>query len=187
MAHPTDEQHWVEEAHNGDPDAIGRLYEEYSDRIYRYALLRTGDPSEAEDVTEQVFLKMMESLPTFSWKGKSSFSSWLYRIAHNQVVDSVRHNSRHPHVRLEHLDNVLEAEIGDPHQYAEQKEFLQQVITCMQELTELQIQVILLKYGAELSNAEVAEVLGRSKDTVAAVQYQALKKLHSLMNLKGFR
>jgi len=145
------------------------------------------DPSEAEDVTEQVFLKMMESISTFSWQGRSSFSAWLYRIAHNQVVDRVRHNSRHPHVRLERLDNLLETEIGDPHRYAEKKEFLEQVIACMQELTELQIQVILLKYGAEMSNAEVAEVLNRSRDTVAAVQYQALKKLHSLMRLKGFK
>jgi RNA polymerase sigma-70 factor (ECF subfamily) len=187
MLHSEDERSWVEQAQDGDPDAIGSLYEEYSDRIYRYALLCMGDPSEAEDVTEQVFLKMMESISTFRWKGKSSFSSWLYRIAHNQVVDLVRQNTRHPHVRLEHLDNVLETDIGDPHHYAEQREFLEQVISCMQELTELQIQVILLKYGAELSNSEVAEVLGRSKDTVAAVQYQALKKLHRLMNLKGFK
>ena len=187
MAHPDEEQNWIDQARKGDPEAVAWLYERFSDRIYRYVLLRIPDRSDAEDITEQVFVKMIETIPSFSWQGPASFSAWLYRIAHNLVIDAVRRSSRRPQVRLEPLDNMLEAESGDPHRYAERRDFLDQVRTCMGDLTDLQAQVLMLKYGAELSNIEVAEILGRTPDTVASVQYQALRKLHSLMKLKGYK
>src|SRR5436305_14750641 len=100
VTRPDDERSWVESARAGDPEAIGWLYERYFDRIYKYIYLKIGDATEAEDITEQVFLKMLEAIGTFKWQG-SSFASWLFRIAHNQVVDHVRRNSRHPQVPLD--------------------------------------------------------------------------------------
>jgi RNA polymerase sigma factor (sigma-70 family) len=102
------------------------------------------------------------------------------------VVDFTRLSARRPQVPLEPLKDFIEEESSDPHGYAEQRDFLNQVRSCMGELTDLQLNVILLRYGAGLSRAEVAGVLNRSQDTVAVVQHQALKKLRGLMKVKGY-
>ena len=187
MGTGADEQVLIDLASEGDAEAIGSLYELYADRIYRFALLRLGNHTDAEDVTEQVFVKMIERISSFSWRGRGSFTAWLYRIAFNQVVDSARRATRHPEVGLEPLQAYIAEEATDPHGYAEQQDFLNQVKNCMGELTEFQVQVIMLKYGAGMSNAEVAEMLDRTPGTIAGVQFQALKKLRGLMGLKGYK
>ncbi len=186
MINKADEQNWIELAGHGDVEAFGYLYERYADRIYRFALFRLSNHTDAEDVTEQVFVKMIEHISGFIWKGSGSFMAWLYRIAYNQVVDSVRRNMRHPEVDLETLQDFIAEEGGDPQDYAEQQDFMRQVNNCMEELTELQLQVILLKYGAGMGNAEVAETLDRTSGTIATVHHQTLKKLRGLMKLKGY-
>lgn len=185
MAQPDDERSWVEKARTGDAEAIGVLYERYFERIYRYVYLKVSDPVEAEDITEQVFLKVIEAISGFQWQG-SSFASWLYRIAHNQVVDTLRQHSRRPQVPLEPLGDALPSEGKDPHFYAEQSDFRDHLRDAMTELTDLQAQVINLKFGAGLSNAEVADVLQRSEGAVKALQYSALQNLHKLMMLRGY-
>ncbi len=185
MAQPGDERSWVEKARAGNVEAIGILYERYFERIYRYVYIKVGEPAEAEDITEQVFLKMIEAISGFQWQG-SSFASWLYRIAHNQVVDTLRQHSRRPQVPLEPLGDMLPSEGKDPHFYAEQSDFRDHLRDAMTELTDLQAQVINLKFGAGLSNAEVADVLERSEGAVKALQYSALQNLHKLMMLRGY-
>ena len=88
-----DEQSLVRRAQAQDRDAFAELYEAYFDKIYRYIVLKIGDRTEAEDMTQQVFLKALKSLSTYKWKDVP-FSAWLYRIAHNQVVDHFRKSSR---------------------------------------------------------------------------------------------
>ena len=85
------------------------------------------------------------------------------------------------------LHNHIAEEGSDPQSYTEQQDFMNQVNDCMNELTELQRQVILLKYGAGMSNIEVAEVLDRTPGTIATVQHQTLKKLRGLMGLRGYK
>lgn len=186
MGSGADEQTLITLAGEGDAEAIGFLYELYADRIYRFALLRLANPADAEDLTQRVFVKMIEHISSFNWKGPGSFTAWLYRIAYNQVVDSMRTSARRPQVALEPIQDHVADDATDPHNYAEQQEFLGQVRNCMDELTELQLQVIMLRYGAELSRSEVAEMLDRTQDTVAVVQHQALKKLRGLMKLRGY-
>jgi RNA polymerase sigma-70 factor (ECF subfamily) len=182
-----DEQTSIELAARGDPESFGWLYERYQERIYRFVLLRLGNPVDAEDVTEQIFLKMIERISSFSWRGSGSFAAWLYRIAYNQVIDAARATNRTPQVQLAPEHEKQEAEVGDPHEYAERMDFLGHVKVAMEELSELQAQVILLRYGAELTIAEVAEALNRTPGTITAVQHQALKKLRALMTIKGYR
>jgi RNA polymerase sigma-70 factor (ECF subfamily) len=162
------------------------LYERYFDRIYKYVCLKIGNPVEAEDITEQVFLKMIEAIDDFQWQG-SSFASWLYRIAHNQVVDTLRQQSRRPQVPLEPVGVLLPSERDDPHRYAEQRDFQDHLREAMSHLTELQAQVISLKFVAGLSNAQVAEMLDRTEGAVKSLQYSALQNLHKLMGSKGFK
>ena len=186
---PRGEPDWVEAARNGDLEAVAWLYEQYSDRIYSYAFVRLGDHNDAEDVTSQVFLKMVEKIGEFRWQG-AGFAAWLFRIAHNHVVDSQRRLTRHPSVPIE--DERIgrlpgSSTLGsDPQRYAEHKEFLHQLRQCIHELSDLQAQVVLLKYAAELSNPEISEILSRSTNAINSVHYDALKKLGKLLTEKGY-
>lgn len=182
---PDLERAWVERAQAGDSEAIGWLYEHYFDRIYKYSYLKIGDAIEAEDITEQVFLKMLEALNTFRWQG-SSFASWIFRIAHNQVVDHVRHSSRHPQVPLEPAGVLLPSEGYDPHWWAEQGNFREHLQQAISQLTDLQAQVITLKFVAGLSNAEVAQLMNRTEGAVKALQYSALQNLNRILTLRGY-
>lgn len=180
MAEPGDERSWVERARTGDPEAVGWLYERYFDRIYKYIYLKVGDPTDAEDLTEQVFLKMIEAISNFQWQG-STFSSWLYRIAHNQVIDTLRQHTRRPQVALEPVADVLASDGDDPYRLAERSDFRDHLREAMGQLTDLQAQVISLKFAGEMSNAEVAHVLNRTEGAVKALQYSALQNLQKLM------
>jgi len=100
-------------AQRGEPAAIAWLYDRYFDRIYRYVLFKLGNPHEAEDIAESVFLRMIEAIGGFQWQG-ASFAAWLYRIAHNQIVDVLRQRTRRPQVDLDPLATLLVAETGDP-------------------------------------------------------------------------
>ncbi|HUS17653.1 MAG TPA: sigma-70 family RNA polymerase sigma factor [Chloroflexia bacterium] len=171
-----DERNQVEQARLGDSAAIGWLYDRYFDRIYRYVLFKVGNPEEAEDVAEAVFLRMIEALPGFQWQG-SSFAPWLYRIAHNQVVDLLRQRTRRPQVALDPMASMLVAESGDPADWAETVDMVGHLRGALGRLTDLQAQVIALKFGGGLSNAEAGRILGRSEGAIKALQHSALENL----------
>ena len=180
-----DERSWVELARSGDPEAVGWLYERYFDRIYKYVYLKIGDATEAEDLTEQVFLKMIEAIHGFQWQG-TTFAAWLYRIAHNQVVDTIRQHSRRPQTSLEPVVDVLPSEKDDPYKHAELSDSVGHLKEAMSNLTDLQAQVISLKFGMGLTNAEVAGILDRTEGAIKALQYSALQNLSKAMALKGW-
>ncbi|MGI8588249.1 MAG: sigma-70 family RNA polymerase sigma factor [Chloroflexia bacterium] len=174
------EQEHVERAREGDPEAIGWLYDRYFDRIYRYVLFKVGSQEEAEDIAAGVFLRMVESIGSFQSRG-SSFASWLYRIAHNQVVDLLRQKTRRPQVDIDPLAAMLTSEIGDPHAEAEAADMRGHLREALGQLTDLQAQVIALRFGGGLSNAEVGRVLGRTEGAVKSLQYSALQNLNKAL------
>ena len=90
----------VGRAQKGDAAAFAVLYEDYYDRIFRYVSFKTGSSLEAEDITAEVFVKMLESIDSFRWQGYQ-FSSWLFRIAHNLIVDHFRKRGRRHIVALD--------------------------------------------------------------------------------------
>lgn len=184
-AQQNDERSWVEQAKAGDPEAFGLLYEKYFDRIYKYVYLKIGDATEAEDLTEQVFLKMIEAIHSFQWQG-TTFAAWLYRIAHNQVVDTIRQHSRRPQTSLEPVVDVMPSEKDDPYQQAELSNSVAHLKEAIANLTDLQAQVISMKFGMGLTNAEVAGLLDRTEGAVKALQYSALQNLSKAMALKGW-
>src|SRR5437588_8062641 len=97
-AAPMSRSEWPDEdlvraAQSGDVPAFGQLYERYFDKVYSYLAFKLGNPTEAEDVVAQVFLKAMESLPGYKWTG-IPFQAWLFRIAHNAMVDHLRRRSK---------------------------------------------------------------------------------------------
>ena len=121
----------VDEAAGGNFEAFGQLYGIYLDRIYRYAFHQVKDRMTAEDITEEVFVKAWKAIN--SCKGKEqTFSSWLYRIAHNQVIDNFR--SRQKHLSIESIELEPVAEASDPKLKAEAKlerQELLEVIACL--------------------------------------------------------
>ena len=166
----------VKQAQAGGAAAFSALYEQYYDSIFRYVSFRTGSPADAEDITAEVFVRMIESIHRFKWKGYP-FSSWLFRIAHNLVVDFYRRNGRRQTVPLENAPPLLEAATFDADARMDLELTMDDVRKAMESLTDLQREAITLRFAAGLSVAETAKAMGKKDNAVKALQHAGLKKL----------
>jgi RNA polymerase sigma-70 factor (ECF subfamily) len=171
-----DEESLVQRAKQRDQEAFAQLYEHYFDKIYRYVTLRTGNDAEAEDMTQQVFLNALQSISSFKWKG-IPFSAWLFRIAHNKVVDYLRRNKG----TAVPLDESLASNDGNPQVVAEHKQDIGQLLLATKKLTGAQREVISLRFASELSIAQVAKVMGKSEGAVKALQHSAIIALRKAL------
>lgn len=170
-----DEERIVCAAQNGDGAAFAMLYEENFDRVYRYLALRVGEKAAAEDMTQQVFVKAFEALPGFKWRG-APFASWLFRIAHNQVVDWQRRRAKQATTSLDDAE-ALPAQGDDPEETVEMKMDLEDVVRAARGLTPAQREVISLRFGADMSTAEVAKAMSKSEGAIKALQHAAVQAL----------
>jgi len=161
-----------------DPEAWAEVYEKYFSRVYRYIALRVGDKTEAEDLAGQVFLKALESISSFKWRGVP-VSAWLFRIAHNQVIDYWRTGKAKLHLPLE--ERLISSDI-DPVLEAEKNLDIQRVVQAVGQLTQAQRDVIELRFAGGLSTAEVAKVLGKSQGAVKVLQHSALAALRKRLS-----
>ena len=173
-----DEKELVERAQHHDQEAFAQLYEEHFDKIYRYITLKIGNKTEAEDMTQQVFLKALQSISSFKWKG-IPFSAWLFRIAHNQVVDYFR-KKKHTDVPL---DESLATNDNNPQLIVEQKLDTEQLLSATKQLTEAQREVISLRFAGELSIAQVAKTMGKSQGAVKALQHSGVVALRKILRV----
>ena len=181
----------VERARQRDRQAYATLYEYYCVPIYDYVLFKVGQVEVAEDISGQVFLKMIENIARFSWRDSqeqgtrgAAFAGWLYRIAHNLIADHLRRNARRPTVPLDAVA-INVSDLHDPVTAAEFSIYRTELAAALTHLTDLQSQVIALKYGAGLSNAEVGHLLARTEGAIKNVQYTALQKLQKLLRAEG--
>jgi len=169
----------LERAINADPVALGMLYDQYVDRIYSYIYHRVGQAEVAEDLTGQVFMRVLEAVRTGKpWR--SSFSGWLYRIAHNQVIDYYRRNKRATFVDVDEATPIASTE-GDPVRLAESRLASQYLREALTEITEEQAQVITLRFLDDLSIAEVASIMDKTEGAIKALQYRAVLALRRVM------
>jgi RNA polymerase sigma-70 factor (ECF subfamily) len=175
-----EEQSLVERAQNNDQEAFAELYERYFDRIYRYITLKIGDRHEAEDMTQQVFLKALKSISSFKWRDVP-FSAWLYRIAHNQIVDYLRQHSRRPTTQLDETTMHCEDCGDNPQKTAELRLDIEELIKAVKHLTAAQREVIALRFSSELPIADVARIMGKSEGAVKALQHSAVVSLRKIM------
>ena len=178
---PVDVDQLVRSAQDGDAASFAALYEHFSAAIYRYVSFKTGSPVDAEDITGEVFVKMLESIRSFKPQGYP-FSSWLYRIAHNLVVDHFRVRGRRKTVPLETTENTVGSSASELDSYVEIKLSMVEVRKAMVDLTDLQREVIALRFAAGLSVAETAKAVGKKENAVKALQHAGLKKLRRLLN-----
>jgi len=161
----------VERAAGGDFEAFGELYSIYLDRIYRYVFYQIMDKMTAEDVTEEVFLKAWKAIGSCQGK-EETFSSWLYRIAHNQVIDNLRSQRKHLSIDMESL-----AEVGGPELEAEEKLERQELLGTISDLPQNQKQVIILKFIEGLDNREIGRIMGKNQGAISVLQMRALATL----------
>jgi RNA polymerase sigma-70 factor (ECF subfamily) len=169
-----DELKLVRRSQRGDSDAFAQLYDAYFDRIYRYVYFRVLADEVAEDISSQVFLKAWEKVGSYQ-PGQSPFIAWLYRIAHNAVIDHYRTSK----IAIA-LDEARPVEISQEDGTDEKLDLQfasQQLREALKELTEEQQQVLILKFINGLSTPEIARQLGKQQGAVRALQMRALQGL----------
>ncbi len=172
-----DEESLVRRAQHRDQEAFAQLYEEHFDKIYRYIAIKIGNKTEAEDMTQQVFLNALRSISSFKWKG-IPFAAWLFRIAHNQVVDYFRSKKR----STVPLDESLASDnSNNPQSIVEQKLDIEQLLLATKQLTEAQREVIFLRFAGELPIAQVARAMGKSQGAVKTLQHSAIVALRKTL------
>ena len=172
------------EASNGKTEArraneakLASLYEEYYGKIAHYAYVRIGHRTEAEDIAEEVFLKALESLKSYQERG-IPMQAWLFKIAHNMVVDYLRKAAKRKTVPLDTVQVEAEA---DPVTAAENNMELERVTTAMEQLTPEQREVIRLRFFGGLTSKEAGSILNKSDGAVREMQRAAVEKLRSLL------
>ncbi len=176
-----DEQSLVHQAQRHDQEAFAQLYERYFDKIYRYIALKIGNRVEAEDMTQQVFVNALHSISSYKWRG-FPFSAWLFRIAHNQMVDYFRKKTRQPTVSL---NESLAVSGSNPQKTVEQKMNVEQLVVATRKLTPAQQEVILLRFAGELPIAQVAKIMGKSEGAIKALQHSAIVALRKTLTVVG--
>jgi RNA polymerase sigma-70 factor, ECF subfamily len=164
----------VARAKEGDRAALEQLYLIHFDRIYGYLQLSVGNRHDAEDLTNQTFIKMLESIDRFVWR-QAPFSAWLFRIAHNLAMDHFRSGRRWQYEEEppEHSAS-LEPSAEDEALAMIGRESMLGMIG---SLSEDQQQVLTLKFVFNFSNSEVATILGKTEGAIKSLQHRALASL----------
>jgi RNA polymerase sigma-70 factor, ECF subfamily len=171
----------VDRAQQGDRAALEELYLIHFDRIYSYLHVSVGSRHDAEDLTTQTFLKMLESIGRFRWQS-APFSAWLFRIAHNLAMDHFRSRRRWQ----------PEEEVPEPHGSEEPSAELaamqsigrQSMLQLIENLSPEQQQVLTLKFVFNFQNADVAKILGKTEGAIKSLQHRALGSLQKQISSK---
>ena len=169
----------VLDAQGGDPWAFGRIFDALHEPIYRFIASRVQRPSDAEDLTQLVFVKALEALPRYEVRG-IPFGGWLFRLARNTVIDHAR--TRHDHADLEAAAEQA-TETAGPEEQALLRQDLDAVHRALSALTDEQREAIELRFFAGLSASEAAEVMGKQEGTVRGLQFRAIASLRRSLGM----
>lgn len=158
------------------PAAFAELYRRHADRIFRYVMARVGNTQDAQDITAQVFLDALKSLPKYN--ARWTFAAWITGIAHNKVVDFYR--KRRTVLPLEHASSKPHPDLP-PDEIVFRRLRLSQVRDGMQHLVPERAEVIALRIFGELSTTETAQLMGKSEAAVKMLLYRALRDLRAYL------
>jgi RNA polymerase sigma-70 factor (ECF subfamily) len=164
----------VDRAQQGDRDALEELYLIHFDRIYSYLHVSVGNRHDAEDLTTQTFLKMLEKINKFRWQS-APFSAWLFRIAHNLAMDHFRATRRwqpEEEPPEPEPDDTTSAEAGALESIGRKS-----MLELIEDLSPEQQQVLTLKFVFNFANAEAATILGKTEGAIKSLQHRALASL----------
>jgi RNA polymerase sigma-70 factor (ECF subfamily) len=164
----------VDRAQKGERAALEELYLIHFDRIYSYLHVSVGNRHDAEDLTTQTFMRMLESIGKFRWQS-APFSAWLFRIAHNLAMDHFRANKRwqpEEDVPEPEPDESTSAEAGALEVIGRRS-----MLDLIEDLSHEQQQVLTLKFVFNFSNGEAATILGKTEGAIKSLQHRALVSL----------
>jgi RNA polymerase sigma-70 factor (ECF subfamily) len=168
---PDDITMLVDKAARGDFRAFGQLYTIYLNRIYRYVLYHVKDRMTAEDITDEIFIKAWKAIRSCKNKGHT-FSAWIYRIAHNHIINTLRDLNRFSSINVEKVAELDTLDIRN-----EMTPDQQELLDAIAELPPNQTQVITLKFIEGLDNREIGKILGKSEGAVRVLQLRGLTAL----------
>jgi RNA polymerase sigma-70 factor (ECF subfamily) len=169
----------VARAQAGDAEAFAELFDHYHGPVYRFISSRVGRPSDAEDLTQTVFVKVLEALPRYESRGVP-FGGWLFRLARNTVIDFVR--TQRQHQDLEVVASRAHAD-PPPDAIAEQREQIEAVGEALGALTDEQREVVALRFFAGLTAREAAVAMDKQEGTVRGLQFRAIGALRRQLGI----
>ncbi len=176
-----DEKHLIKRAKDGEAEAFGLLYDYYLPKIYRFVLLKVSHREEAEDLTHQAFLKAWEHVDKYKDEG-FPFSSWLYRIARNTIIDHYRSTKHSKNdVGIDELEERIgelpEIDVVPLDARLDQKIEIFQISTAIKKLKDIEQDIIIMRFVDDLPHEEVARVVGKSVSATKLIQHRAIKKI----------
>jgi RNA polymerase sigma-70 factor (ECF subfamily) len=171
----------IAQAQLGDPGAFGEIYAKYAGLILRYLYVRVRDQEGAQDLTQEVFVRVIKGIGGFEYRGEKSFLGWLYTIANNVLIGQAR-RKRAVSTPLDENMELVDPRGQDEVLSIYDRVALQQAIG---QLTQDQQQVLTLKFFADMTNNEIATTIGRSEGAVKALQHRALQSLQQIMEREG--
>jgi len=171
----TSDRELIQRFQQGDPEALGELYDRHQESIFKFILVRVSDPQTAEDLTGEVFTNVIARLPDTPIH---NFRAWLFRIARNQVIDHYRGKEGSA---MTSLDDAEIRAADRPASTVEQRLMLEHVQHALAGLEATQRDVVILRFLVGLSLQEVAETLNKSVSAVKALQHRGLDNLRQLL------
>ncbi len=190
-----DERELVERAQAGDSVAFGRIYQNYVDQVYSYVSFRVRETELAEDLTQEVFVQALRALKNYKWRG--SIAPWLLSIARNTLIDHWRRRSRRPERPMSaveladesddwaHIERMAVSTDDSDLARADTSLEREQMVAAASQLTELQQQVLALRFASGLSIRETAEVMGKTEGAIKNLQHHAVKALRRRLTEDG--
>lgn len=169
----------IELAIKGESSAFGSLYDHYHPKIYRFVFLKVSRREEAQDITHQVFMNAWQSIPNYKHLG-FPFSSWLYQIARNQVIDHYRTQKKE--ISLEEIDLESLAGYSNPESRTDEKLELEKVRLALGQLKSDYQDVVIMRFVEELSLKETAAALQKSEGAIKIIQHRAIKELRKILS-----
>ncbi len=167
----------IRRAQQGDAEAVAELYRTHAQAVYRYIAYRVANLADAEDLTAEVFLKMVEGLPAYRFTG-APFEAWLYRIAAARIVDYRRRAARHPQAEL--AESLADG-APFPEEQVQQRGEFEVLREALQQLSDEHQTILILRFIENRSHKEVASILGKTVTAVKTAQYRALTQLAALL------
>ncbi|WP_328720135.1 sigma-70 family RNA polymerase sigma factor [Streptomyces sp. NBC_00247] len=169
----------VERAQAGEADAFGRLYDQYSDTVYRYIYYRVGGKATAEDLTSETFLRALRRISTFTWQGRD-FGAWLVTIARNLVADHFKSSRFRLEVTTGEMLDANEVE-RSPEDSVLESLSNAALLQAVRRLNPQQQECVTLRFLQGLSVAETARVMGKNEGAIKTLQYRAVRTLARLL------
>jgi len=176
-----DVDHYIDGAINGDADCFGKLYDLYIERVYRHVYYRTGNVTDTEDLTQQVFTKAWKAIKKYK-KTSSPFLAWLLKISHNLVIDYYRQKKYQSTLEYDTFPNSRDT---SPENSAENRFEQQQLRKTILKLPSDQQQVIMMSFIEGFTYTEIASVLNKREGNIRVILHRALKKMREILEAES--